>query len=111
MREVTIYALIDPRTGRIRYVGKTVDLKKRLKAHLRANEKGPKDRWIRRLQEKDLEPKVEVLEKCAESKWEAREKYWIKKMRRKEGSALLNRAPGGVWVPHKKRRKRRGKKK
>jgi predicted GIY-YIG superfamily endonuclease len=102
-RPTYIYALLDPDTGEIHYVGKTVDLERRYKDHLRARDKTPKDRWIKKLAQSKKQPDLKVLEKCAERNWAAKEKYWIDSLKRK-GSPLLNQAPGGKFIPRAKRK-------
>ena len=61
------YALIDPRDGAIRYVGRTVSaLNIRLNSHIRTSVKGksnsPKAQWIRELVSVGLSPVIRLLE-------------------------------------------------
>src|SRR5262245_22184632 len=65
IREHTIYALRDPRTQEVRYVGKTVNPRGRLKVHLHHARRGTSwhvSRWIRELFAEGLLPQWEVLE-------------------------------------------------
>ena len=80
MRKVVyIYALLDPRYKRVRYVGKTINLQKRYEQHLYwfDNSNPRKDRWIKGLARHGLKPELGILEECDPSNWEEREKYWI----------------------------------
>lgn len=79
MKEVFIYKLIDPITNKVRYVGKTNNLKRRLSAHIYKSKKLKHycATWIKSLLKKSKKPIMEVIEKCEEDIWEEREKYWI----------------------------------
>lgn len=81
-RKVTIYALIDPRDSRVRYVGKTVQpLAKRVKQHIGQAGKHRRQRcgnWILHLLGLGLEPTSIVLMELNESQgWEYWERFWI----------------------------------
>lgn len=82
MREVKIYALVDPFTDEIRYVGKTVkSLSSRLSNHL-YNAKVTKhnkhlSNWILLLLSKGKKPLIINIETCQNSNWKQKEKYWI----------------------------------
>jgi hypothetical protein len=102
MATVYIYALTDPRTGEIRYVGKTVDLKKRQNFHNcpSMHQKGSCRRaWVMELRELGLRPKLVSLEECSEDTWQERERYWIK--RYGGVGKLLNVREGGEFNPPK----------
>ena len=65
-----IYALIDPRSGEIRYIGKTVrTAHRRLRRHLARCylDEGDthKNRWLRQLLALGIEPRIEILERCS----------------------------------------------
>lgn len=79
MNEIYIYKLIDPITQHIRYVGKTLNLKQRLRNHIKRCKinKYHSAVWINSLFNKGLEPIIEIIEICNESNWTEREKYWI----------------------------------
>src|SRR5271157_1261868 len=55
---VTIYALVDPETHLVRYVGQTTQLKRRYKRHCSAKDRCTAD-WVRSL---DRAPQLVVLE-------------------------------------------------
>lgn len=93
---VLIYGLCEPGTNLVRYVGKTIHLKKRLKEHVyvavKFNHKSHKDNWIRSLQ--PSVPSIIVLEECTEDTWQEAERRWIARYR-KDGSSNTNSLDGG----------------
>ena len=89
-----IYALVDPRDGRVRYIGKAKDAQKRLKGHLRETRRhSPLYSWIAALKKQDLMPSCEILETCV-GDWRDAEKKLIAEYREKFPD-LLNLADGG----------------
>jgi hypothetical protein len=74
----TIYALIDPRTGDVRYVGASVDLHRRVGEHLCRSKRleSYSARWIRQLLDEGLRPCVWQFA-VADDGWEEVECYWI----------------------------------
>ncbi len=93
---VSIYALIDPRDGRIRYVGKSVNPKKRLRAHLRdcPLARTHRECWLKGLVDAGLRPQLIILEECEEALWIEREQFWIAHQLA-QGCDLTNRTIGG----------------
>ena len=88
-----IYALIDPRDGQVRYIGKAQNSKRRLAAHLReARRRTPVYDWIRKLRSMGLTPTVRVL--SVTSDWRHEERKLIA-WGRALGCRLLNIADGG----------------
>ncbi len=91
----TVYALADPRTGRIRYIGKTLTVPRdRLKRHLSDAARGKLWRvsnWLRSL---PTEPKLVVLEECAPALLGEAEADWIAYFR-SLGTDLTNLTDGG----------------
>lgn len=72
-----IYALADPNTNQVRYVGKSINATRRLADHMRTARNGGKthrDCWIRSL---NCRPNLIVLEEVTEENWQDREKFWI----------------------------------
>ncbi|MBK7380504.1 MAG: hypothetical protein IPJ03_16235 [Ignavibacteriales bacterium] len=61
MREIKIYAIVNARTGEIKYVGKTFDPKLRFLSHLRDN-KTLIGRWINKQVEDGYKPQMAILE-------------------------------------------------
>jgi NUMOD1 domain/GIY-YIG catalytic domain len=77
-----IYGLIDPRDGRIRYIGKTINPKTRLYTHLyECKDKKVINRrinWIRNLISNNLKPTMSILKICPMSDFEKYETEYIK---------------------------------
>lgn len=95
-----IYALSDPRTKEIRYVGKTFDLKQRLWQHQHDVKRGLNTRktgWIKSLLKSGYWPTMEELESFPENEveqWEEAERFWIETLRF-YGFRLTNMDTGG----------------
>lgn len=101
LRKGYVYALCDPNTEEIRYVGKTITTPhSRLLAHLREarSDRGPsyKRNWIRSLLRQDETPTVRTLEygEWASDFLSEREIYWIAFLN-EEGCRLTNATKGG----------------
>lgn len=100
---VFIYALHDPRDGSLRYIGKTVNLKRRFYGH--ANERAPshKNHWIAQLKSLGLKPELrvlEVIENSDDRDWQEKEREWINRSRA-AGHNLTNLDAGGNSGPNK----------
>lgn len=99
-RVTRIYVLRDPRTGEVRYVGKTaLSLAGRMSAHRRDARGGRQThsaKWIRALLRAGIEPIAQVIEEVAEG-WAERERFWIAHFRA-QGARLTNLADGGGGV-------------
>lgn len=97
MKPTNIYALIDPRTGCIRYVGKTIStIERRLSTHISYAKKGVHTkcaRWIKGLIDAGLRPDTMLLA-VANDDWAEVERHWIAKFRY-DGLDLLNHTAGG----------------
>ncbi len=94
---VFIYTLSDPESGQIRYVGKALDLHRRLKKHINEPDNTRKSKWIQSLKARGLKPIMEVLEEIiepTEEQWQEAERYWIESMRCL-GFKLTNLIAGG----------------
>lgn len=94
---IYIYTLSEPNTGRVRYVGKTNDMKQRFSDHYSesvAKRSNKRDKWVKSLKAKGLFPIMEVLETVAEDEWEDAEKFWIQNLKFL-GCDLLNSNGGG----------------
>lgn len=95
---VYIYVLCDPRTGEIRYVGKTINIQERFKGHCGCKVGTYKSNWIVGLKMLGLKPMVEVLETIKNSDdtdWQHVERFWIAYLRFL-GFALTNLDDGGM---------------
>lgn len=87
-----IYALVDPRTDRVKYVGKTNCPRQRLYGHTNSKGKTPVTVWCRALKRLGLSPTMEIIEACDD--WQDAERFWIEEFRR-VGLFLLNFTDGG----------------
>ena len=100
MPKVTyIYGLFDPRIPDvIWYVGKSNNPHIRFQYHKKAarkeNNNSPVQKWFRRLQAEDSEPRFRILETCPFSEWKERERAMIS-LHRKKNLLLLNVWDGG----------------
>lgn len=94
-----IYALCDPFTKAVRYVGKANDLVSRMRGHKWESRNGDirtrKANWLRSL---NAEPLIKILEEVSLEHWERAERWWIKQMR-ESGEDLVNFAEGGQTSP------------
>lgn len=99
MKYTSIYVLIDPRNNKVRYVGKSNNIKQRYMAHINKARKQNlhKYNWINLLKRLNLKPKLKIIEIVPISKWKSRERYWIKYYRNNRNKAykLLNYDDGG----------------
>ena len=110
MGTVFIYGLQDPRDGKIKYIGKSVNLRARFNAHLEeAKHKINTDKciWIRALLSCGLKPTLIIIEEVDAAFWRERERAWIVSLR--ESHTLKNTMKNGAnfdmnakWVlrPH-----------
>jgi hypothetical protein len=101
-----VYALIDPRTERIRYVGQTMrSARRRLRRHLAPcylTGTTRKEKWLRELVALGLEPRIEVLQACTTAAaMDVAERHHIASLRA-AGEDLTNLARGGAdgGCPH-----------
>jgi len=94
-----IYALIDPRTMRTRYIGFTTNREKRYKQHFWSAERGQGGHlynWIRSLLQTGYKPIYHVLEYGTGDGWKECERFWIALYR--IFSDLTNLTDGGDGV-------------
>ena len=92
---VFIYALIDPRDYKIRYIGKSISPGQRYEQHMHDKEyNAGKIGWIEGLQIRNMQPVMKILEVANEKNWKKRERWWIVRGR-EFGWPLLNISPGG----------------
>lgn len=90
MNIIYIYALKNPITDEVRYVGKTSNIRKRYTQHISDKRQTHKRSWIDSLLKEDLKPIIEILEVCDSITWEEREIYWMMQY-----DNLTNHKPGG----------------
>jgi hypothetical protein len=92
-----IYALTEPDTGLIRYIGKTSNPRVRYRNHLIPRElsvKSHKTHWLRGLLSQGKKPGLLILQCIPESEWEDSERGWIAQFK-ESGYDLVNTALGG----------------
>lgn len=93
-----VYALVDPRNGEIRYIGKSSSGLKRPKHHfaksVRLKHQLPIYSWINKLLKMGLVPTIEILEETDKKTLPFVEMYYIK-ISKKDGDRLLNLTEGG----------------
>ena len=96
-KSISIYALLDPRTNDVMYIGKAVNPSQRLYMHLYSSgyKKSYKYEWMRELKNEGYIPALQILEVVSSDKWQEREKYWISYYRDLPDSKLLNICKGG----------------
>ena len=90
-----IYILQDPTTEEVRYVGKSVNPKRRYNSHLwdKPKVKYYSHYWIQSLLKKGLKPIMTVIDET-ETNWEELERYWISQFKT-WGYPLTNITEGG----------------
>lgn len=97
-----IYGLVDPITGFVRYVGKSVSPNNRLRAHLIPSllkSKSHKNNWLRSLLAVAKKPDLILLEKISDADWENAERRWIAYYRSIPGyPPLTNGTSGGDGI-------------
>lgn len=94
--KTNIYALVDPRTDEIRYIGKTNDIEQRLKNHLNPARYRPthKFNWIRKLRRLNMKPYLIILDEVPINDWKFWEKFWIQLIKSWDFN-LVNHTEGG----------------
>lgn len=93
---VYIYALIDPDTGELRYIGATDNIVRRMREILAPNLSKSRKRaeWIIELKAEGKQPNLSILETCPEAEAVLVERKWIARYR-ELGAPLLNVHVGG----------------
>ena len=90
-----IYTLTDPRDNKIKYIGKTNNIDKRLYRHLSENNtNSKKSNWINNLKINNLKPIIEVLDTGSVEEINKMEIYWISQFKT-WGFELKNFTNGG----------------
>lgn len=94
-----IYALVDPRNQRIRYIGKTSNAERRLYEHIAEGRRPSthRTRWINQLTRAGIEPILIELEEVTQENWQERERFWIQHYKQ-EGHSLTNGTDGGDGI-------------
>lgn len=92
---VRIYGLIDPRTGELRYVGKTgKSLNIRLFGHLGDHRRNHRTSWIKSVVDSGEIPDIFEIDEVPDDYWQESEKFWINYFRY-IGANLTNSVDGG----------------
>src|SRR6476620_3006053 len=104
---IRIYALSEPVTGELRYVGQTaLTLENRLKSHTWDStlaHKNHRTKWLKKLISQGLLPIIELLEEVSESEANDAERFWITQFKAL-GCRLINVQEGGIgWTRGQKR--------
>jgi hypothetical protein len=94
----SIYALLDPNTAEVRYVGKSVNPALRYASHIhsRLHPRTHCGKWIRSLAIKGHRPEMVILEDSAD--WHEAEPFWISYFKFL-GARLTNHSTGGEMGP------------
>lgn len=78
-----VYGLCDPVTRKVRYVGHSLNISRRLYEHCKVSpsSKSPKDVWIRELRQRGMQPYAMILQRFPDysslASYVAAEKHWI----------------------------------
>ncbi len=93
---VSIYVLKDPDSKEIRYVGKTIDPKRRLSQHIKDSQRRTAhvQCWILSLLSQGKNPVIEVIDEVPDDLWESAEMGYIH-LYRSRGTRLTNIGIGG----------------
>lgn len=96
-----IYSLNCPKTGRIRYIGKSDNPFKRFSFHLNQSGLGHthKNNWIKALRAEGLVPTMEILDEVPNSDWGFWEQEYIR-LFQALGFCLVNGTEGGDSPPN-----------
>lgn len=98
MTKTYIYVLKCPNSGDVRYVGKTVNLRRRYNCHYSpAKQKSYVWSWIKSLRNAGLKPVMEVIDECYGNNWVEKEQYWIS-FYKNSGAKLCNLTDGGEGI-------------
>ncbi len=89
-----IYALTDPKSGEIRYIGKSNSPKMRYEQHLSESSNQAKYLWIQDLKSEGLKPGLLIMERVPHKAWQRFERYHIDNYRQ-QGYKLFNIGDGG----------------
>lgn len=95
-----IYALCEPETGKIRYIGKSNTPKTRLGTHLSGSSKHRSHlgHWLKLLVSRGEKPILEIIDEVPNTQWEFWEREYIRVFRAL-GMDLVNTTEGGEAGP------------
>lgn len=99
MKNIYIYFLKDPISNEIKYIGKTINIKRRLSLYISEARKNKNKRhvlnWINSLLINGQSPIINIIEICNDDNWQEREIYWILYYRNLN-TKLCNISNGGL---------------
>lgn len=98
MKTTFIYALCDPLTCAVRYIGKANNPRKRLKDHSCDCREYPKSEWVQLLRRSGRSPVMRIVDEVPSENWKHFERYYIQQAK-DSGFDLLNARPGGAGSP------------
>src|SRR5260221_13049598 len=94
-----IYALIDPRDGAVRYIGKTVNPTKRLQNHKHKSHSQEIQVLVQDLASLGPKLTMQILEEVAQGDdWKGAESHWVRHGL-EHGWPICNKVAGGDGVP------------
>lgn len=98
-KPVYVYALCDPDTAEVRYIGVSNHPRRRLSGHLKGWERfdssSTKNQWLDELAGQGKIPSLLILEQITGKTWQEAERYWISEYLTR-GHRLTNTHPGGT---------------
>lgn len=93
--KTNIYTLTDPRTGLVRYVGKTNTPELRYIKHCCQFETNKKSSWSKSLRAVGLKPKMDIIDEVPYCDWRFWERHYIN-LFKASGAKLVNMMDGGI---------------
>ncbi len=103
---VFIYGLVEKNNNTLKYIGKTTDIKRRLRRHI--NERflhdSYKDRWVRKMVNNNIDIDIIIIDYVEQKEWQYWEKFYISYYKY-IGCKLTNGTNGGDEPPSTKGRK------
>lgn len=96
---VAIYGLYDPRDGTLRYIGRSVNPRTRLRDHVTLSDKNGyyRARWLNKLRRLRLQPEMRILAWVSVDHWCEAERHYIAHARA-QGCRLTNGSNGGDGI-------------
>jgi len=86
---ISIYALVDPETEQVRYIGKSLHPESRFNAHMHDHTRSQKGDWIQGLIKRGLVPEMRIVEEVPRDQGEMREIYWMNYYK-EQGHSITN---------------------
>jgi hypothetical protein len=94
---VYIYALVDPVTSLVRYIGKSKNPLFRYTQHCYAYDNNDKDNWILLLKSRGLKPEMKIIDKVPTELAHEKEAFYINDYAKK-GHPLFNLVSLNEWA-------------